>query len=188
MIIIRKAAEPPAVDLMRSWNVFFSDGDHPGLWRHLTRPGFRHVEAAAYFADQDRWVFVLPARLRLGVFVLRPEEAEGLYSMLWTRAAAVLRVEGSNDRWAMPIGAGCVGTVKALLGVRSRAFSPYQLFRHLLREGAEILHGQDVDTAAAAAGPGGHCDAAARGGAGPRGSNPRDTGSASGRDPASQPA
>lgn len=189
MVILIEPKAPP-LDLLRSWNVFFSDGERPGwLARLLLARGFRHVEAAAYFADQERWVFVVPSRRRMAVHVMREEESAGVYAAMVERASVVLRFDGRAARVEMPAVCGCVGAVKALLGIRARAFTPFGLFRHLLREGAETIHVKhDVDAATAGGRSESRSYAAARSAAREAGTHPRDAGSTPGRDPASQPA
>lgn len=131
--------KPDTQTLLRLWQVFFSDPQAPGFWRWFTRPGFRHVAAAAYYADQDRWVFVQPARYRLEVMVLRPEEATAILGELLDRATVVLQVEGREDRRFMPAVFGCVGALQALLGISTCALSPYGLYKTLKRAGAKPI-------------------------------------------------
>lgn len=133
----------PPIQLRRAWTIFFSEGE-PGFWRWFTRRGFRHVEAAAYFADQDRWVFVIPSRRRLVIEVKRAEEAGPLFASMVASCTVAIRFEGQEARAYAPLLTGCVGTVKGLCGLKSRALWPHHLFRDLLRQGAEIVHGRHI--------------------------------------------
>jgi hypothetical protein len=128
----------PPIQLRRSWLIFFSEGE-PGFWRFFTRRGFRHVDAAAYFADQDRWVFIIPERKRLVVEVKRPDEAGHRLAHMRNNATAAVRFNGQEARRFAPIGVGCVGIVKGMLGIKSRALVPFQLYADLLRQGAEVI-------------------------------------------------
>jgi hypothetical protein len=148
--------------VLRLWQVFFSDPQASGFWRWFTRPGFRHVAAAAYYADQDRWVFVQPARHRLEVMVLRPEEATRFLGELIERATVVLQVEGREDRRFMPAMFGCVGALQALLGISGPCVAPYGLYRHLLANGAKVIASKEParELSEAPAGRPGDCAAA----------------------------
>lgn len=133
----------PPIVLRRAWTIFFSEGD-PGFWRYFTRPGFRHVEAAAFYADENRWVFVIPSRRRLLVEVKKPEDAGPYLSAMMANCTVAVRFNGQELRNYAPLGAGCVGTVKGLCGIKSRALWPGGLLRDLLAQGAEIVHGNPV--------------------------------------------
>jgi hypothetical protein len=124
---------------LRLWQVFFSEGHGPGFWRLFTRRGFRHVAAAAYFADQGCWVFVEPCRHRMVISVRRPDEAGPLFAALVHNATVILRVRGREQRRHVPAMFSCVGAIQALLGIRTRALRPHGLYRHLLAQGAEIV-------------------------------------------------
>lgn len=128
----------PPIDYLRRWHIFFCDDD-AGWWRLITRKGFRHVEAAAYFADQDRWVFVLPSREHFRIEVRRPEESGPIYTAMMLRAHAILAFNGRKDRTHVPVGPSCVGMIKALTGIKSRALWPHGLYADLLRQGAEVI-------------------------------------------------
>lgn len=137
----------------RLWLVFFGDGHLAPWWAWLLRPGFRHISAASWFADQERWVHINPCRTGTVIEVLRADEFGPRFQQLMTDSAAVLRVPARAERHATPRSFHCTGAMKALLGIRSRALSPHGLYRDLLRNGAEIVqNGQHAE--AAGRGPG----------------------------------
>lgn len=121
----------------RLWLVFFGDAQETLWWVRGLRPGFRHVSAAAYYADQERWVYVNPTRLGLIVEVWRPDEFGARLGQLAAESAAIVRMPSRADLPCLPGAAWCVGVVKALLGIRSCALAPLGLYRHLLANGAE---------------------------------------------------
>lgn len=155
--------------LPRLWLVFFSDGEGTAWWSRLLRPGFRHVEAAAWFAEQERWVWINPTWRGTAVTLYREREFDARLGHLVTQAAAVLRARSRFARGTTPAAWHCVGAIKALLGLKSCALTPYGLFRHLLDDGAEPVEvpgGKPIQTATTAAGRPGHwADAGARSGA-----------------------
>lgn len=119
--------------------VFFGQAEKPGAMTWFLRDGFRHVAAAAWFDKTRRWVFFDPARNGTQIVVL--DNATGLVKLeRWMAcSSAILAVVSNPVRNRPPPFAYCVGHVKALLGLRSRALSPRGLFQHLVRHGAEIL-------------------------------------------------
>lgn len=121
------------------WVIFFGDTRQGHWWCRLLRPGFRHVAAAAWFVRQERWVIVDPVAGGTVVEVLRAEEANGWIGQLFAGASAVVRFESGHARAMQPATGFCVAQIKALLGVRCRALTPYGLYRHLIAHGAEIV-------------------------------------------------
>lgn len=139
--MIVQLVERPKADIVidRQWLVFFGEADGSPWWGHFLRPGFRHVAACAWFADQERWVYYNPTRRGTVILVYRDEEFGGRFQQLVDDSALVLRVVARQSRTATPFGWWCTGAVKALLGVKARALGPHALARHLLRNGAEIV-------------------------------------------------
>ena len=142
----------------RLWLVFFGSGHLAPWWAWVLRRGFRHVCAASWFADQERWVFVNPCRTGTVIEVMRSDEFGPRFSQLMTDSAAVLRMPARAGRRATPRSFHCVGAMKALLGIRSRALLPYGLYVDLRRNhGAEIVCGTEWSQ------DGEHAEAAGRG-------------------------
>jgi hypothetical protein len=155
--LVRLVRQPPARPIPRLWLVFFSECGG-AWWTRALRPGWRHVCAAAWFDDQERWVVFDPSRYGIVVQVFRPEQFD--LDGLLRSSTAVLRVGARFDRLNMPPWFFCVGAVKALLGIRSRALVPLGLYRDLLARGAEIVEvpesdGRAIQAATAAADPAG---------------------------------
>lgn len=130
---------PATEPTRRLWLVFFGEAKGMAWWAYLCRPGFRHVRAAAWYDREQRWVFFDPARRGTGIALYTAEEFGPRFTELLENSTAVLRVASRFDRTITPPVWHCVGSIKALLGVRSCALSPFGLFRHLLRTGAETV-------------------------------------------------
>jgi hypothetical protein len=131
----------PDLVIDRLWLVFFSEAkDEPWWARAFTPPGYRHVAACAWFADQQRWVYYNPTRTGTVILLYRDDEFGGRFQQLLDSSALVLRVRSTMSRRATPFGWWCTGAIKALLGVNARALSPHSLARHLQRHGAEVIH------------------------------------------------
>lgn len=127
------------LNIPRLWTVFFSDGDRHAWWLRLFRPGYRHVAAAAWLPDQARWLYVDPCARGTVVEVYRADEFGPRWQTLLLNASLVLEVRSRPTRTLTPASFHCVGAIKALLGLRSRALSPWALSRHLLAHGAAIV-------------------------------------------------
>jgi hypothetical protein len=123
----------------RLWLVFWSEPADPAWWARVLRPGFRHVYAVSYFADQQRWVYFDPSRFRTSIELFSEEQAPEALARLMAPATAILRVASRADRLNAPTFPWCVGQIKALLGIRSRACTPHALYRDLLARGAEVV-------------------------------------------------
>lgn len=132
-------AIPSATPLPRLWLVFFSDTDSAWWWTRFFRPGFRHVCAACWYAGADRWVYFNPTRRGLVIDVLTDAEFGPRFQQLIDDSEAIVRVRSAYVRREMPAAFFCVGAIKALLGARGRALTPFGLFRHLLATGAELV-------------------------------------------------
>jgi hypothetical protein len=130
----------PNVVIDRLWLVFFSEADGAPWWSRLTAPGYRHVAACAWFADQERWVYFNPTRRGTVILLYRDDEFGGRFQQLMDSSSCVLRVVATQSRASTPFGWWCTGAIKALLGIRCRALSVRGLRDHLLRHGAEVVH------------------------------------------------
>jgi hypothetical protein len=137
----------------RLWLIFFSSADPLSWWSRLMPAGFGHVCAAAWFADAERWVHVNPTWRGLVVEVMTADEFGSRFQQLVTRSAVVLRMASSHHRNGMPATFYCVGAIKALLGVQSRALLPRGLYRDLRRKGAEVVDGIAVQAGHSSGGP-----------------------------------
>jgi hypothetical protein len=135
----------PDILIDRLWLVFFGEAEGAPWWSRLCAPGYRHVAACAWFADQERWVYFNPTRRGTVILLYREDEFGGRYTQLMNSSSCVLRVRSTLSRDATPFGWWCTGAIKALLGSRSRALSPRQLRDHLLRHGAEVVEMPGTD-------------------------------------------
>lgn len=135
----------------RLWLIFFAEPTGPAWWARALRPGFRHCYAVSYYSDQERWVEFNPSRTGTVIRLWREDEFAARLALLLTESSAVLRVASRGDRLAAPPFVFCTGSVKALLGIRSLAFTPYQLYRDLLRRGADVVHSSCVAAPSGAA-------------------------------------
>lgn len=121
----------------RLWLVFFGDTPRRAWWANLLRPGYRHIAAMSCYADTERWVYVDPALHWTVIRVLTQEQAGPQIAALLEQSTAVLRVASRPGRGCAPTFPWCVGQIKALLGIKSWALTPWQLYRALLARGAE---------------------------------------------------
>ena len=121
----------------RLWLVFFAEPDGPAWWARLLRPGFRHVCAASWYAAEERWVYFNPSRCGTSVQIFTREAFPPVLTALLDQSSAVLRFASRFERGNAPALAFCVGEIKALLGIRCAALTPWQLYWALQDLGAE---------------------------------------------------
>lgn len=131
--------EKTDIPAARLWLVFFGDTPRRAWWANMLRPGFRHVWAACWYEDQQRWVYFNPALTGIEIGIFTEEEFPAKLGILLHHSTAVLRVASRYGRGATPAVPWCVGSVKSLLGVRCAALTPWRLYRALLRRGAEVV-------------------------------------------------
>jgi hypothetical protein len=130
------------------WNVVF----HPSQSRlaRIFLGRFQHVSAFTYVPGFGAWIMydcqwggirigLIP---RLNVLVA------------YTRNCAVVKFDRVYKPFAIwsRFGFYCVPAIKQLLGLSCVAATPDELYRHLIKHGGELISGQCVHTAAAAAG------------------------------------
>lgn len=135
----------------RLWLLFFGDTPRRAWWANWLKPGYRHIAAMSYYADTERWVYVDPALHWTVIRVLTQEQAAVQMAALLDQSTAVLRVASRPSRRCAPTFPWCVGQIKALLGVRTAALTPWQLYRALRALGAEPVPMCVVPDAEAAA-------------------------------------
>lgn len=131
--VVEKIDTPPA----RLWLVFFSSPRGVAWWCRILRPGFRHVYAASWYADADRWVVFNPTRRGTVIELWSAADFPRRLDQFLAESSAVLRVASRHEREHPPPMPWCVGQVKALLGIRSAALTPWQLYHALRARGAE---------------------------------------------------
>lgn len=124
----------------RLWLVFFGPGEPPiRWWQWFFDPGYQHVSSLSYFADAARWVYYDPGFDVTAIELWKNEDVGQRLGQLLHDSTAILRIPSGRARRMTPASFYCVGAMKALLGVRSRALSPKALMRDLLRQGAELV-------------------------------------------------
>ena len=140
---------PPA----RLWLLFFADPRGVAWWCRILRPGFRHCYAACWYHDAQRWVVFNPTRRGTVIELWAEDQFGRRLAQFLDESSVVLRVASRHERRTAPAMAWCVAEVKALLGVRSAAVTPYRLYRDLLARGAEVVASPCVVAPSDAAAP-----------------------------------
>jgi hypothetical protein len=145
--------EAEKINKARLWILFFCDTPRRAWWANLLRPGFRHIAALSWYADQQRWVYFDPALRGTTIALFDHEMGKVAIEQLLARSSAVLRVASRHGRGAAPAFPWCVGAMKSLLGVRSPALTPWQLYWDLRDLGAEVVQAPCVADEPEAAAP-----------------------------------
>jgi hypothetical protein len=124
----------------RDWYVAFYDtpGPRRRLWGVFTwhRPGFGHCSAFGYCPEADVWIFADWTAEGLAIFALDDERVDAMLLGL-ADIAVILETKTAGER-PFPLGwpLFCVSMTKHLIGLKSWAWTPWQLYRALLRRGA----------------------------------------------------
>lgn len=125
---------PPA-GCPAAWYVAFFDGDRPHWWWRLCRPGFRHVAAFGYCAEQAVWLLYDVTLKRTFIHALTSEQMDAWVESLPAHRT-ILHLQAAEAEPSSRAGFWCTTAVAHLLGVRSRALRPEALCRDLLALGA----------------------------------------------------
>ena len=130
------------------WNVVF----HPSQTRlnRFLLGRFQHVSAFTYVPGVAAWIMIdcQWGGTRIAFVPHLP------LLVAYTRGCTVIKFDRLYNRFALSsrLGFYCVPAIKQLLGLSCVAATPDGLYRHLIKHGGELISGQRVDTAAAAAG------------------------------------
>lgn len=130
----------------RLWIVCFGPGDDCGwiVRNVLTRP-WQHVVACAWYPEHERWVYFNPGRHGTAVQLYTDKDFGRRFELVLNNATRVVEIASAFERNYVPPFFSCLGAIKALLGLRSWAPTPYLFYRELLRRGAlelEVKHAE----------------------------------------------
>lgn len=112
---------------MRALVVFVDESRHP--LRRLLKPGFHHVFTA--LRQDEYWITVDAARGLPDIRVVANADYD-LAGMYRHMEYIVLEAMRGDQAIRVPfVRTSCVGLTKAVLGIRSMAVTPWQLYKHL---------------------------------------------------------
>jgi len=130
------------------WNVVF----HPSETRlaRILLGRFQHVSAFTYVPGVAAWIMYDCQWGGIRIALIPKVNVLVAY----TRDCTVIKFDRRYQRFALSsrFGFYCVPAIKQLLGLSCVAVFPDGLYRHLIKNGGELISGQRVDTPAAAAG------------------------------------
>lgn len=137
----------PVIDrLVPRWYVVFV-GDGSEWFHRFLRPGFKHCFCYGYDDVGERWMLVDPGFDRVAVVAMTFEEAGRLLKLVDDRGWPVVRVPVVGETVRRPrLLLSCVSAVAAMVGLRTRAVTPWGLFRDLQKRGFVStggFHGKD---------------------------------------------
>jgi hypothetical protein len=131
------------------WNVVF----HPSESRlaRIFIGKFQHVSAFTYVPGFSAWILYNCqwGGIRIGLI------PRVNVLVAYTHGCTVIKFDRRYEPFAIwsRFGFYCVPAIKQLLGLSCVAASPDGLYRHLIRNGGELISGQSVHAGAAAARP-----------------------------------
>ena len=107
--------------------------DDPAWYARWLKPGFVHCFVLV--EKQGEWVKVEGARGKLDVTYLgKISDAAAYYE--GTTVATTVRYESLRSPWIV---GSCVGLTKSVLGIRSFALTPWQLYKYLSRDATKEI-------------------------------------------------
>lgn len=121
------------------WMVFFGPGRNPGAMARCLPRQWQHVCCASFQPELNLWLYVNPARDRTYFLTLTPEKFGDYFANLLNSSTAIVEFPAHDERRFCPTWASCVGVVKGILGIRSWAFTPEQLYIDLMARGASLV-------------------------------------------------
>lgn len=125
------------------WFVVFHTKANGRFINRLAFGRFKHVSAFAYVPGFRLWLHYDAQWTGMRLRVIGHDTLKAQIGDL-TRDCVLLKMKRRHV--AMPVstrfGFYCVTAVKHLIGVRCRCLRPDGLYRRLIAEGAEIVHGQ----------------------------------------------
>jgi len=139
---------------MKALIIFTPDNRH---WAApLLKRGFRHVYAVIPSPHQDGTsveVDLTTDGIRIYPIPASPEEIALAFALQETSGVEVVLTEYRPDQRHLLtfIGNTCVGLTKALVGIRSWAVTPYQLYEYLQKEQRQCASTSPSPASAAAA-------------------------------------
>ncbi len=135
---------PPAIE-PPTWYVVFGQDSRAFWLDKILHPGFRHVMVFGWVPGRNLWLVYDVSLGRTTVGVVGKAEIEQWIGWARTRGH-VLAWRNKRVRREVRWRAGfwCVPAIKHLLGLRCVALTPRQLYRWMLRNGAERVW-QDGD-------------------------------------------
>lgn len=106
--------------------MFHGNGAHPLSW--VLKPGFRHVFAA--IRSDNCWIVIDSAE---GLPFFCATQVDDLAGFYRDQGFTVIGIERREAIRSLAVPSNCVGLVKASVGIRSWAVTPWQLYKHLTR-------------------------------------------------------
>ena len=129
------------------WIVAFHDGPvHPEWWGRFTQDKFRHISLFTF--THGAWVLIDPRLSMLDMRIMSKDEIDTYVASINVTGGHFLRCPVGVVRCRLPFSIFyCVTVAKRLLGIRSTAITPKQLYRFLVRRGAVPVFEYDPEDA-----------------------------------------
>lgn len=134
---------PPVWDEPKTWVLVFArEGEG---WARYVPGRYKHVRAYAYLPGMKAWILYDPHRSGVDIKVIhdRKEALTALYHFTWQ--SDLMRFPASPGRTFFPVFFTCVGAIKHLIGLRSRALILGTFHRHCLAAGGVALAEEDAN-------------------------------------------
>lgn len=125
----------------RVWQVVFIRRERESWWDALTAPWARHVMAWGYNPRSDSWLVFDPQVDVTRVCIVPDAEFCGWQDGMLPHISRIVRIDaGAGSPGNARLAQFCAQQVSRLVGVRSGAFRPQALYRHLMEQGATLVY------------------------------------------------
>lgn len=125
-------------DEITTWLVaFYKEGSRP--WMRFIPGRFKHVSAFAWSPRALCWVWYDFGFTHTSIMILPGGTGSQELLGLLMVGSSILKVQATVPRAGPRLGLWCVVAIKHLLGLRCGAVTPAGLWKHCVRNGAEIV-------------------------------------------------
>lgn len=124
-----------------TWMIGFGPcKDMARFWRLFTREGFQHCFAMRLDPHTNVWLFFEWSGWGTNVESMGYEEGLNLMAWLSDNGGTMLSVEATREKYsAFPKLTWCVPAIAHLLGIKTAAITPWQLFCALRQKGGRVI-------------------------------------------------
>jgi hypothetical protein len=113
-------------------NVYLGFRNSDSKMLSLLKEGFRHIDITVELDDTE-WMLIVPSFRQLRFYKVKEAYPHNCTDVIKINVP-------DKEGYALPHLTTCVGLAKFLLGLRTWHFTPYQLYKYLIRK-KEVING-----------------------------------------------
>jgi len=125
---------------LEEWVVGFRDFGQQAWYTRLMKPGFRHCFAFTFDPCSGVWIVIDPTLDSAFIRAYSPRQFTILLNAYTAKQIKFLKVKAQRNHVNRPrLLLTCVSAVAHILGLKTSAVTPLQLYRYLLKIGSESI-------------------------------------------------